>query len=307
MAIRNVIIIGSGPAGYTAAIYTARAGLSPLMIAGYMSGGQLMMTTEIENFPGFPEAILGPDLMERMRQQADRFKTEIVNRDVTAVNLRRKPFQVTVEGVLHESHAVILATGASVKWMGLPNEKRLLGKGVSSCATCDGAFFRGKEICVVGGGDTALEEAIFLTKFASRVTVIHRRDQFRASKIMMDRARANPKISWKVNAVVSDVLGDSKVEGLRIRNVINGEQSDLKVEGVFVAIGHSPNTDLFKGHVALDDQGYIVTDRYGATSVPGVFAAGDVQDRFFRQAVTSAGSGCAAAIQVERYLETLAL
>ncbi len=302
--MENVIIIGSGPAGLTAAIYTARANLNPLVFEGYQYGGQLMTTTEIENFPGFEHGIQGPDLMSEMREQAKRFTARLEQKDVETVKLSQRPFQVLVDGETYEAKTVIIATGANAKMLGLPSEKRLIGRGVSTCATCDGFFFRDKEIVMVGGGDSAMEEAIFLTKFASKVSIIHRRDQLRASKIMQERAFKNPKIAFVWNTVVEDVLGAEKVEGVRLRNVKTDEVSDLRCDGFFLAIGHMPNTALFEGQVELDEQKYIVTQpKSTATSIPGVFAAGDVQDSKYRQAITAAGTGCMAALEAERFLE----
>jgi len=301
---RKVVIIGSGPAGYTAAIYAARANLSPVMFSGIQPGGQLMLTTLVENYPGFVEGIDGPPLMETFQKQAERFGTEMIADDVTAVDFRRRPFKVTGGDVTIEAHTVILATGASAKLLGLPNESKLMGRGVSTCATCDGFFFRSKDLAVVGGGDSALEEAIFLTRFATKVTIVHRRDRLRASKVMQDRAFANPKIAFAWNSVVEDVHGDQSVSGIRLRNLEDNSESNLDVAGVFVAIGHLPNTELFAGQVELDDAGYIKVNAPGtATSVDGVFAAGDVVDHIYRQAVTAAGTGCAAAIDAERWLE----
>jgi len=306
MNVRDVIIIGSGPAGLTAAVYTARASLEPLMFEGFEAGGQLMLTTDVENFPGFPDGILGPDLMAKFREQAARFGTEFVTADVERVDFSASPMRVTSGGEEHLARAVIISTGARARMLGLPGEQRLLGHGVSTCATCDGFFFRGQEIAVIGGGDSALEEANFLTRFADKVTIVHRRKELRASKIMQDRAFANPKIAFRWNAVVEDVLGGDRVEGLRLRDTETDAVDDLAVTGVFVAIGHEPNTKLFEGALDLDANGYIVT-RPGstATSVPGVFAAGDVQDHVYRQAITAAGSGCMAALETERYLESL--
>ncbi len=302
--MENVIIVGSGPAGLTAAIYTARANLAPLMFEGFQYGGQLMNTTEIENFPGFPEGIMGPDLMNDMREQAKRFKANLVQKNVEAIDVSQRPFTVTVGGEIHEAKALIIATGANAKMLGLEAEKRLLGRGVSTCATCDGFFFSGKEIVMVGGGDSALEEAIFLTKFASKVTLVHRRDQLRASKIMQDRAFKNDKIAFIWDSVVEDIIGEQKVESLKVKNVKTGEITDVPCDGFFLAIGHIPNTELVKGQLDLTDQGYIITQPDStATSVQGVFAAGDVQDSKYRQAITAAGSGCMSAIEVERFLE----
>jgi thioredoxin reductase (NADPH) len=314
MSPRNVIIIGSGPAGLTAAIYAARANLAPLLVEGEPSstsdqpGGQLMLTTEVENFPGFPDGIQGPELMVGFRAQAERFGTEILTQRVARVDFSERPFRIWVGSPdgepTHTSLAVIVATGAQALMLGLPAEQRLLGHGVSTCATCDGFFFRGQDICVVGGGDSAMEEANFLSRFADSVTVIHRRDEMRASKIMTDRARANPKIRWLLNSVVEDIVGDQIVEGVLVRDLKSGEVTTHPFTGVFVAIGHRPNTDLFAGQLDLLDNGYLVTraDR-SETSVDGVFACGDVQDDWYRQAITAAGSGCMAAIDAERWLE----
>lgn len=302
---RNVIIIGSGPAGLTAALYTARANLNPLVIEGLEAGGQLMMTTLVENWPGYPTGIDGPELMANIREQAQHFGAEIVRGHVTAVDLQRRPFTVTTSTAEYECKTLIIATGASARWLGLPSEAALVGHGVSSCATCDGFFFKGKPIAVIGGGDTAMEEAIFLTRFASQVTVIHRRDTLRASKIMQDKAFANPKITFEWNAEVEGIDDADKgvVTAVRILNRITGERKSLPVDGVFVAIGHTPNTSLFKGQLEMDPSGYIITHAGSRTSVPGVFAAGDVQDHIYRQAITAAGSGCMAAIDAEKYLE----
>lgn len=301
---RAVAIIGSGPAGLTAAIYAARANLSPLVIEGLQAGGQLTTTTEVENYPGFSHAIMGPDLMKEMRAQAERFGTSFLQGDVTGVDLKRNPFRIVIEGEQPvESKTLIIATGASSIHLGLKNESRLIGHGVSTCATCDGYFFRGKELVVVGGGDSAMEESTFLTKFATRVRVVHRRDKLRASKIMQDRAMKNEKIAFVWNSVVEDILGDQVVTGVRLKNVVTGKVSELPCAGVFVAIGHKPNTALFRGQVEMDAKGYIRTHNGTATNMPGVFAAGDVQDSKYRQAVTAAGSGCMAAIDAERFLE----
>jgi thioredoxin reductase (NADPH) len=302
--MHNLVIIGSGPAGLTAAVYAARANLSPLLIEGWQSGGQLTTTTEVENFPGFAKGIMGPDLMKEMRAQAERFGTEFLTGDVTTVALRQHPLTLTID---HErtvqARTVIIATGASAIQIGLKNEARLTGHGVSTCATCDGFFFRGKELVVVGGGDSAMEEANFLTKFATKVFVVHRRDKLRASKIMQDRALKNERISFVWNSVVEDILGDEVVTGVRLKNVVMGTTTTLPCSGVFVAIGHRPNTSLFTGQLEMDAKGYLVTKQGTATSIPGVFAAGDVQDSNYRQAVTAAGTGCMAAIDAERYLE----
>ncbi len=302
--IRKVTILGSGPAGLTAAIYAARANLSPLVVQGTQAGGQLMLTTEVENFPGFKDGILGPELMEQMRLQAARFGTEFLYGDATRVDLSRRPFLIEVEKAEIQTHTLIIATGASAKWLGLPSEQKLMGHGVSACATCDGFFFRDKEVAVVGGGDTAMEEALFLTKFATKVWVIHRRDQLRASKIMQDRAFRNPKIEFIWNTVVEDIydVNLGKVTGLLLKNVKTEEKWEKPIDGVFIAIGHKPNTDLFVGQLELDHMGYIVTNGV-KTSVPGVFACGDVMDPVYRQAVTAAGTGCMAAIDAEKFLQ----
>jgi thioredoxin reductase (NADPH) len=300
----RLVIVGSGPAGYTAALYAARANLKPLLFEGLQPGGQLTITSDVENYPGFPEGVLGPELMEKFRAQAERFGTRFVQGDVTRVDLSRRPFELWQDDQLYTASAVIVATGASAKWLGIPSEKQYQGKGVSACATCDGFFFRGVEVGVVGGGDTAIEEATFLTKFASRVHVIHRRDELRASKIMQDRARANPKIAFVWNSVVEEVLGDGKaVTGVRLRSAKDGSTSVLPLGGLFMGIGHEPNTALFKGQLDMNAVGYLaVKPPTTATSVPGVFAAGDVSDPSYRQAITAAGSGCAAAIDAERFL-----
>ncbi|MHB8288665.1 MAG: thioredoxin-disulfide reductase [Acidimicrobiales bacterium] len=315
METRNVTILGSGPAGLTAAIYTARANLSPLVLAGEPSstsdqpGGQLMLTTEVENYPGFVDGITGPELMENLKSQALRFGAEILTTRASGVDLGTRPFAISVEGPSEEdssyfTESLIIATGSQALMLGIENEMRLLGHGVSTCATCDGFFFRNQAIAVVGGGDSALEEALFLTKFADRVTIVHRRDALRASKIMQDRAFSNPKIDFLWNTTVLDVLGSDSVDGLQVRNVLTGEISRLDITGLFVAIGHQPNTALFKGQLDIDDLGYIQTmDKTTRTSVQGVFACGDVQDPTYRQAITAAGSGCSAAIDTERWLE----
>jgi thioredoxin reductase (NADPH) len=300
-----VLIAGSGPAGLTAALYTARANLHPIVLEGAEAGGQLMLTTDVENYPGFPAGILGPELMGKMREQAQRFGAEFVTADATKVDLAGQPFRVWVEDVEYTGKALIVSTGAKAKLLGLPGERQYLGRGVSTCATCDGFFFRGKELAVVGGGDSALEEATFLTRFATKVTVVHRRDRLRASKVMQDRAFANPKIEFAWNSVVTDVLGEQTVNGVRVRNLQDGSEMVLPVAGLFVAIGHTPNTELFADQLELDEAGYIVTPRppSTATSADGVFASGDVVDHTYRQAVTAAGTGCAAAIDAERWLE----
>jgi thioredoxin reductase (NADPH) len=299
----KVLVVGSGPAGLTAAIYTARADLDPLMIEGMERGGQLMLTTEVENYPGFPEGIMGPELMDSMRKQAERFGTRIVSSDVSRVDLSSRPFKVWVGDDLYESESIIVSTGASARWLGVPGESRLRGYGVSACATCDGFFFRDRDIAIVGGGDSSMEEAIFLTKFASKVTIVHRRDEFRASKIMAQRALDHPKIEVLWDTTVEEVLGDDLVTGLRVANVKTGRTSVLPVEGFFLAIGHDPNTKIFQGQLDLDATGYIITHSGStATSVEGVFAAGDVVDHYYQQAVTAAGMGCQAAIDVEHWL-----
>ena len=300
---REVIIIGSGPAGLTAALYSARAELAPLVIEGIAAGGQLMLTTEVENFPGFPSGIMGPELMDNMRRQAERFGAEFLTDDVSRVDLSSDIKRVWVGDVEHTATTVIISTGAKANWLGLPNEQKLIGRGVSSCATCDGFFFRDHDIAVVGGGDSALEEATFLTRFAKSVTVLVRRDALRASKIMQERALANDKITFRWNVAVDDVLGAEAVEGLALRDTVTGEQSTLAVTGLFVAIGHTPNTALFAGQVDLDDAGYIRVDAPSTrTNVAGVFACGDVVDHTYRQAITAAGTGCAASLDAERHL-----
>jgi thioredoxin reductase (NADPH) len=304
---RNVIIVGSGPAGLTAAIYTARANLNPLLIEGMEAGGQLMITTAVENYPGFSDGVMGPELMGAMRAQAQRFGTEIDQGLVTRVDFTRRPFTVTTDEAEYQAGAVIVATGASARLLGLPSERRLMGHGVSTCATCDGFFYRNRPIAVVGGGDSAVEEAIFLTKFASRVTLVHRRDALRASKIMRDKVAANPKIEFRWNSVVEEVKDVDKgvVTAIALRDTLTGERSELPLDGVFVAIGHTPNTSLFAGQLDLDADGYIVTHHGSLTNVPGVFACGDVQDHVYRQAITAAGSGCMAALDAERFIESV--
>jgi thioredoxin reductase (NADPH) len=302
---RSVIIIGSGPAGLTAALYSARANLKPLVIEGLEAGGQLMLTTLVENWPGHRDGIMGPDLMAEMRAQAERFGAEFIHGNVVSVGLSAPPFTVKTPDATYHCRVLIVATGATARLLGLPSERALIGHGVSTCATCDGFFFRGKPIAVVGGGDSAMEEAIFLTKFASHVTVVHRRDTLRASKIMQDKAFANPKISFEWNSEVEDVrdAGLGSVTALMLRNRVTGERKTIDVDGVFVAIGHTPNTSLFSGKLEMDASGYIHTHSGTRTSIPGVFACGDVQDHVYRQAITAAGSGCMAAIDAEKYLE----
>lgn len=301
--VPKVVILGSGSAGLTAAIYTARAQLDPLVIAGTQRGGQLTLTTDVENYPGFVEGIQGPELMELMRKQAERFDVDFIDDDATSVDFRSRPFHIRVRDASYHAGAVIIATGAATNWLGLPNEQRLIGHGISSCAPCDAFFFRGKEVAVVGGGDSAMEEALVLTKFATKVTIIHRRDRFRASKIMADRAMRHGKINVVWNTVVEDVIGDESVQGLLLRDVLTGDRRDLRVDGLFVAIGHRPNTELFRGQIELDEKGYIVLTTHTMTSVEGVFAAGDVHDSRYRQAVTAAGWGCMAAMDAEKFLE----
>ncbi len=303
--VNEVIIIGSGPAGLTAAIYAARAGLEPLVIEGYGAGGQLMITTDVENYPGFPEGVQGPDMMMLFRQQAERFGTRFITADVSQVDFSDRPFRVWVNADEYLGNSVIISTGASAQWLGIDSETRLRGKGVSSCATCDGFFFKDKPVVVVGGGDTAMEEALFLTRMCEKVTVVHRRDTFRASAIMVERLLANPKINVVWNAVVVDVEGEGVVEGVRVEDVNTGAQSVIPAAAMFVAIGHLPNTELFQGILDADGEGYLLTDGC-ATNVEGVFACGDVQDAVYRQAVTAAGSGCMAAIDAERWLEAAA-
>ena len=314
--IRNVIIIGSGPAGLTAALYLSRANLAPLLFAGSKWGGQLMLTTDVENYPGFPKGILGPDLMKLFRDQAERFGTEITNSDVTGVDFGGRPFKVTANNQIYQARAVIIANGAETRWLGLANEQKLIGRGVSSCAPCDAFFFKDKKVIVVGGGDSAMEEALTLTKFATSVAIVHRREEFRASKIMVDRAEKNKKISFVLNSEVVDVLGRDKVEGVKIKNIKDNSQKEMPIDGIFVAIGHIPVTDIYRGEVELYDKGYVRrkaqiyvgdSDSPGnykmMTSVKGIFVAGDVHDHHYRQAVTAAGYGCMAALEVEKWLE----
>lgn len=302
--VENVIIIGSGPAGLTAAIYASRALLNPFMIEGEEVGGQLMTTTEVENFPGFHHGIMGPELMAEMKKQAERFGTRFLSRNVTKVDTTSRPFKVWVGNDMYQARALIISTGASAKYLGLPSERKLLGRGVSACATCDGAFFKNQEVVIVGGGDTAMEEATFLTRFASHVNIIHRRDSFRASKIMVDKAMSNPKISVTWDSTIDEIKGEKSVESILVRNLKTNEVTEKKVQGVFIAIGHKPNTDLFKGALEMNEVGYLTTKPYSTyTSVEGIFAAGDVADHVYRQAITAAGTGCMAAIDCERWLE----
>jgi thioredoxin reductase (NADPH) len=299
---RSVLILGSGPAGYTAALYAARARLRPLVLKGLEAGGQLMLTTDVENYPGFADGILGPELMEQMEKQAERFEAELLQQSATRVDLSERPFGVWAGDHEYRAHSLIISTGASAKWLGVPGEDTLRGRGVSSCATCDGFFFRDRELLVVGGGDTAMEEATFLTKFASKVTIVHRRDEFRASQIMIDRAMNDNKVEVRWNATVQEILGDGAVSGARLKDTVTGDTEEVATDGVFVAIGHTPNTSLLEGQLDLED-GYIpVQEPRTLTSVPGVFAAGDVVDRTYRQAVTAAGMGCKAAMDAERFL-----
>ena len=299
---RELIIIGGGPAGYTAALYAARANLEPLVIEGFQWGGQLMITSDVENYPGYPEGVLGPEMMKDFRRQAERFGAEFVSDDVTRVDFSERPFRVYVGEDEYRADAVIISTGANARQLGIESERTLQGRGVSYCAVCDAAFFREKDIVVVGGGDSAMEEATFLTKFADKVTIVHRRDEFRASPIMLDRARANDKIEWITNAVVDEVLGENVVEGVRIRDITTDESTDLPADGLFVAIGHDPNTSLFVGQLDMDEQGYLLTHDGTTTNVEGVFAAGDVVDHTYRQAITAAGMGTMAALDAERWL-----
>jgi len=302
--LRNVIVIGSGPAGFTAALYAARANLAPLVLKGLEAGGQLMLTTDVENYPGFADGLLGPELMDQMEKQAARFGAEILPVHVTDVDLSERPFVVRAGDQEWRGRTIIVATGATARWLGVPGEEKLRGRGVSACATCDGFFFRDRELVVVGGGDTAMEEATFLTKFASKVTIVHRREDFRASKVMSARALANPKVDVIWNTTVAEVHGDDAVSGVTLNDVRTDRSRTFAADGLFVAIGHDPNTALFRGKLALDDEGYVtVAEPRTATSVPGVFAAGDVTDRMYRQAVTAAGQGCKAAIDAERFLE----
>lgn len=302
---RDVIILGSGPAGLTAAVYAGRAGLKPLVLKGIDAGGQLMLTTEVENFPGFADAVLGPDLMEAMEKQASRFEAELLHQSASRLDLSSRPFGVWAGDQEWRAETLIISTGASARWLGVPGETELRGRGVSACATCDGFFFRDRELVVVGGGDSAVEEATYLTRFASKVTMVHRRGELRASKIMQDRARANDKIAFAWNSKVVEIYGEGSVSGVKLLDVGSGDVSDFPTDGVFVAIGHTPNTSLFEGQLELDEAGYVVVEEPSTrTSVPGVFAAGDVADHSYRQAVTAAGTGCRAAIDAERFLES---
>jgi thioredoxin reductase (NADPH) len=301
--IRDLIVIGGGPAGYTAALYSARANLRPLVIEGFQWGGQLMITSEVENYPGYADGVMGPEMMADFRRQAERFGAEFVTDDVTRVDFSEQPFRVWVGDDEYQAHTVIVATGASARWLGIESEERLKGRGVTACATCDGAFYKDKEIVVIGGGDSAMEEALFLTRFGTKVTIIHRREEFRASQIMLDRARANEKIEFVTNAVVDEVLGEERVEAVRLRSTVSEDTWEIPAQGFFVAIGHEPNTKLFLDQLDHDENGYLVTTPGTTeTNVPGVFAVGDVQDHVYRQAVTAAGSGCMGALDAERYL-----
>jgi thioredoxin reductase (NADPH) len=305
--IEDLIIIGSGPAGYTAAIYAAREDFKPLVISGITAGGQLMLTSSVENYPGFVEGIMGPELMETLRKQAEKFGTRFVNDNVTDVDLSGKPFKVLTGDATYLANCIIIATGASAKWLGIESEKRFIGKGVSSCATCDGFFYKNKNVVVVGGGDTAMEDSLFLTRFASSVTIVHRRDQFRASVIMQQRVKANPKIKIMFNTVVDEITGNERVSGVKLRDVLTGKTTAMEIDGVFAAIGYTPNTAFLKGKLETDEQGYLVTKNEVETAIEGVFVAGDVADRRYRQAVTAAGSGAKAALEARAYLENLHL
>jgi thioredoxin reductase (NADPH) len=303
MDTHKLIIIGSGPAGLTAGIYAARAGLKPLILAGLTFGGQLMLTTEVENFPGFPEGIMGPDLMQAFIKQAERFGAQLVYEDVVKVDFSKKPFTLSTGQNEYQAESVIITTGASSMWLGIPSEEKFRGKGISSCATCDGFFFKEKDIVVVGGGDSAMEEASYLTKFAKKVTILNRSENFRASKIMLDRAQANSKIEFKANTVIEEFLGDTKLTGLKIRNTVTNEVQEMPIDGAFIAIGHKPNTEILKGQIELDEKNYIVPHEQTKTNVAGIFVGGDVRDYRYRQAITAAGMGCMAAMDAEKYLE----
>lgn len=307
MDVENLIIIGSGPSGYTSALYASRESLSPLMISGFTKGGQLMLTTVVDNYPGFPEGIMGPELMDLMRKQAEKFGTRFIDDNVSSVDFSKRPFEVKVNDKTYYAKSVIVSTGASSKWMEIESEKRFIGKGVSSCATCDAFFFKNKEVIVVGGGDSAMEEALFLTKFANSVTIVHRRDSFRASKIMQEKALANPKIKVVWDSAIEEVLGKDKVEGVRLINLKTNQKAEMKIDGIFVAIGHSPNTAFLGGQLKLDQKGYVVTKDEVKTEVEGVFAAGDVVDHIYRQAITAAGSGAKAAIEARSYIYGITL
>ncbi len=303
--VENIVIIGSGPAGLTAALYSAREDFKPLVIGGMAFGGQLQLTTVVENYPAFPEGIMGPDLIQKMREQAIRFGTRFIDEDVTELDLQSRPFRVKLSGREFEAHSVIIATGASAKWLGLPSEQRLVGRGVSSCATCDGPLYRNSNVAVVGGGDTAMEDSLFLTKFVEHVTIIHRRDEFRASRIMQERVLSNPKISVEWDSIVEEVIGENEATAIRVKNVKNGNAKEMKIDGLFVAIGHKPNTEFLKGQVELDESGYVVAKNEVFTGIKGVFAAGDVLDKKYRQAITAAGSGAKAALEARSYLQEI--
>ncbi len=303
--IEDIIIIGGGPAGYTAAIYTAREDFKPLVISGIQSGGQLMLTNVVENYPGFPDGVLGPDLMELFRKQAERFGARLMNENVTEVDFTKRPFKVSVDSKDYYANCVILALGASAKWLNIESERKFIGKGVSSCATCDAPFFKNKNVIVVGGGDTAMEDSLFLTKFASSVTIVHRRDQLRASKIMQERVKSSPKIKMMFNSVVEEIMGQEKVTGVKIRNITDNKTATINIDGIFVAIGYTPNTSFLKGKLNLDEQGYIKAKEEVRTEIDGVFVAGDVADKVYRQAVTAAGSGTKAALEARNYLQSL--
>ena len=303
--VENVIIIGSGPAGLSAAIYTAREGFNPLMITGVAAGGQLELTTVVENYPGFPDGVDGPELMEKMRKQAERFGTRFINDDVSSVDLRSRPFKVTVSGETYQAKCVIVATGAKAKTLGIQSETKFIGKGISTCATCDGTFYKGKDVIVIGGGDTAMEDSLFLTRFASSVTIVHRRDSFRASKVMAERVLSNSKIKVIWNTAVEDILGSDRVTGAKLRNVVDGKITEMKIDGVFMAIGYEPSSKIFNGQLKIDERGYIITKEEIETDIEGVFVAGDVSDMFYRQAATASGSGVKAALKAREYLSEL--